>query len=191
MSDTQQLIGKLVDGSPERDAVHVAVVAVEAHEELAPGTHVGFDQSSEISSRASVKIGVVDPFLQQVACPGDKFWLFLYPNTITSLNHHWTHPAFPGHSRSRVGSVTASELWLRDYCSRTDCPPYETLLAILMDEPAQDQDGYGIGGRIDENYFRIGGVDASGEIPPQFWDHAEAVTGRQFRTRPQYFSCSC
>jgi DNA-directed RNA polymerase subunit beta len=33
--------------------------------------------------------------------------------------------------------------------------------------------------------------DASGEIPDEFWDHIEIVTGRVVKNRPRYFSCAC
>jgi hypothetical protein len=35
------------------------------------------------------------------------------------------------------------------------------------------------------------GRDASGQIPPEFWDHLEIVTGVKQNKRPNYFSCSC
>ena len=85
-------VGELIDTEARRDAIHVAVAPVEAAEDLLPGQHVGL-----LAGRASggiEPVGVVDPFLKAVVRQGQRFWLFLYPNTVTSLRHVWTHPAF-------------------------------------------------------------------------------------------------
>lgn len=44
---------------------------------------------------------------------------------------------------------------------------------------------------INDEYISVGGSDAHGSIPPEFWDHVEAVTGKKQELRPAYFSCSC
>lgn len=76
-----------------RDAVHIAVAPVVAAEELAPGRRVGLREDG-LASGGEEPIGVVDPFREAPVLPGQLFWLFLFPGTITSLRHVWTHPAF-------------------------------------------------------------------------------------------------
>ena len=97
----QPVLGKLVTGSAHRDAVHVAVVPVVAGQDLLPGDHVRLVAGRALRlglgmRRApGVTIGVVDPFLDvAMVRKGECFWLCLYPGTITSLRHVWTHPAF-------------------------------------------------------------------------------------------------
>src|SRR5262249_24063733 len=102
-------LGSLItDGDRRRDAVHVAVAPVTAAEELKPGVHVGFRPAGQTEGVGPVDpgrhIGIVDPFLRDQVQPGERFWLLLYPNTITSLRHVWTHPAFA----PRVPAQTAS-----------------------------------------------------------------------------------
>ena len=86
-------LGERPDDDARRDAVHVAVAPVVADQLLPPGAHVGL--TDEGAASAAVRpIGVVDPFLKEPVRPGQRFWLCLYPNTVTSLRHVWTHPAF-------------------------------------------------------------------------------------------------
>jgi hypothetical protein len=90
-------LGQLIeDGDRRRDAIHIAVAPVTAAERLAPGQHVGLVQEGdlELVGPCDRTIGVVDPFLTEEVEAGQRFWLFLYPGTITGLRHVWTHPAF-------------------------------------------------------------------------------------------------
>ena len=103
MDGSQLGIGKTIaEGSfiPDRDAIHVAVIAVRAGDTLRPAQHVyrGVDGTfypEGYNSMSGPAIGVVDPYLKQNSVnKGTYFWLFLYPGSITSLSHQWTHPAF-------------------------------------------------------------------------------------------------
>ena len=90
-------LGQLIeDGDRRRDAIHIAVAPVTAAGRLAPGQHVGLVEEGnlELVGPCDRPIGAVDPFLAAEVEPGQRFWLFLYPNTITGLRHVWTHPAF-------------------------------------------------------------------------------------------------
>ena len=89
---TELKFGHLIDADEpvQRDAVHVAVAPVVAAETLAPGTRVGFahvGNTELVTSRVPVHhtIGVIDPFLCNSVQPGQRCWLFVFPNTITVL----------------------------------------------------------------------------------------------------------
>src|SRR5262249_7415610 len=101
------------DGERRRDAVHVAVAPVTAAEALKPGQHVGFSLAGQTEAVGPVEprrqIGVVDPFLEDPVQPGQGFWLFLYPNTVPSLRHVWTHPAFAPKVPGRAAVSDAKE----------------------------------------------------------------------------------
>jgi hypothetical protein len=86
---TEVKLGQLVGGAAGRDAVHVAVVPMKAAVRLRPGCHVDRFGGTDYEP-----VGIVDPFLLQPVEPGQTFWLCLYPGTVTSLRHVWTHPAF-------------------------------------------------------------------------------------------------
>jgi hypothetical protein len=90
-------LGRLIeDGDRRRDAVHIGIAPVTAAERLLPGQHVGLVRQAnmEMVGPCDQNIGIVDPFLAEAVEAGQRFWLFLYPGTITGLRHVWTHPAF-------------------------------------------------------------------------------------------------
>ena len=85
-------------GSTEKDAVHVAIVSIEAAQELKPGTHVELKHGKAFKKDPHEDdfspIGIVDPFLSAPVQAGHHFYLCLYPDTVTGMRHEWGHPAF-------------------------------------------------------------------------------------------------
>lgn len=183
--------GLLPDDTHGRDAVHVAVFSARSAVTLYPGQRVAIvshgEKDSEVGPTGEV-CAMVDPFLDHAVMPGERFWAYLFPRTITALAHRWSHPAFEQSAAVYVppSSKLESEKWLRDFCATADCPSYEAVVA----EAANFIDGHGK--QFDDEYLHFDGRDAHGEIPPEFWTHMEMILGRKGpETKPTYFSCSC
>lgn len=192
MKDAVATMGSILpDDAGGRDAVHVAVIAVVAREKLLPGQDVGaFDEEGGqyVADPKAKHVGIVDPFLKGIVFPEQRFWLYLYPRTITGLNHQWSHPDFP--SVPPPSQPLTSEQWLRKFCEGADCPGYDDVMKLIRDGDYSSEDGY-FNARYEHEYLHFGGRDAHGEIPAEFWMHAENVLGRKIEKRPAYFSCSC
>jgi hypothetical protein len=203
MKDAVATMGAVLpDDAGGRDAVHVAVVSVIADVTLNPGQHVGLvtnTSSGEYTAGDDTqeKIGIVDPFIKGKILRGKRFWLYLYPRTITALSHKWSHPAFPETKPTEEvyappAYKLVSERWLRQFAEKHDCPSYEILLEAASSDSRGGYDGGPFTGIInDGEYLTFVGRDAHGDIPPEFWDHVEVVTGKRIKKRAKYFSCSC
>lgn len=88
-------LGNIPAENARRDCVHMAVAPVVAQHDLEPSDDVAVYEGvaySVLKERGAV--GIVDPFLRETVKEGQRFWLFLYPGTITGLRHMWSHPAF-------------------------------------------------------------------------------------------------
>jgi hypothetical protein len=110
-------VGKVLDeGEGERDAIHVAITPVEAGQDLARGQRVRIIDGLAYHVFGERGVGVVDPFLPEGVKRGQRFMLFVYPDTITSLHHEWEHPDLPSR--------------------RT-----QAFAAALLDRPKEDPDG--------------------------------------------------
>lgn len=202
MKDAVATMGMpLPEDAGGRDAVHVAVFSARAPVKVFPGQPMGIvdaepvERGDTVVSPLAPPIGIVDPFLAAEIAPGGRFWVYLFPRTITALAHRWNHPAFEradviNAAQSRPASkphystptmALASERWLRDWCEedRYDRPTYNQLMAAV-----EYADG--------TEYLTINGSEVRGEIPGEIWGHIENVLGRRIPgTKPTYFSCSC
>jgi hypothetical protein len=103
-------IGKIIQGEAHRDAIHVAVAPVTAQTRILPGQLV--DKDGGMGGRA---IGIADPFLPRAIESGERFYIFLFPGSVTSLRHEWTHPDFDLASERELAEAIA---WIRTYAEQ-------------------------------------------------------------------------
>lgn len=187
-------LGVLIDGPAERDAVHVAVAPVTAGEDLQPGVNVGFNPDGTVGI-VSPLIGIIDPFLSRGPNKGQRCYVFLYPNTVTSLRHHWEHPAFGvqqlptmadvvrGERGGGMSEKVTSEAWLRVYAGKMNCydGPEQAYQRLLDGLQAGNLRSHGRDlSSLDDLY------DAD-----ELRRHAEVVLGRRIDFGEFTFSCSC
>lgn len=182
-------IGNLIDSPQQRDAIHVAIAPVTATMRLSPGQEIGFvDSGTDNVGVSQAPLGIVDPYLKSPVFKGERFWMFLFPKTITALRHEWTHPAFERGSEAkatdRVNADAAfSRKWLEIYASRMnsyDAP--EQAYARLVE------------GLKNRELFSHGN-DLHGfsdlDDPEDLKMHAEKVLGIKIDYEGFVFSCSC
>jgi len=180
MSDPQTKLGQInPDGDDvSRDAIHIAVAPVKASMHLLPGDHIGFvaDDSELVGRNATNLLGIVDPFIKVGIKKGQRFFMYLYPNTITSLHHVWEHPAF---SQARFPNPFYSKMWMHNYAKQYG------FTGERMVRAATDYLDHG-------NRFSDGGTFEGESVPDEFWTHYERITGRIVTNdRDNFFSCSC
>jgi hypothetical protein len=170
-------IGKILDETAQRDAVHIAIAPVIAAEKLIPSRHVGLLADGRASC-AVQPIGIVDPYLPYAVEPGQRFYLFLYPGTVTSMRHEWTHPAF---SPQPSADISASEKWLRDFAEEIGIS-YSALIAAAESFVASE-DCYWMPSDI---------PDAVYTKRKEMWHHLEIAAGIKARDNEDtFFWCSC
>lgn len=191
MSDkSTPTLGKLLEADQPRDAIHIAIAPVVAVDKVFPGQQIGFVKEGDFENvrvtATAAPIGIADPFLTQPVFPGQRFWMFLFPNTITSLRHDWTHPAFESTGSVAAGSLVSADFWMKDFAKRVH---------LSYDEVIQ-------AGR---EYLRTGAVfvqrdsqsarDAFYEERKQYWDNFQIITGNTVSTEEREegtpFCCNC
>ncbi len=188
MDKVPQLGRLLPDEKVERDAIHIAVAPVIAGEQLSPGQPIGFVGNAYTVGADAKIIGIVDPFLKGNVVKGDRFYIFLMPNTITSLKHNWTHPAFEEEDKissfeptffKLQGSIE-SEKWITNFAEGIGSN-YNEIMSGAKDYLA------------DGDYLLRGGTFEGESIPDEFWNHYEKITQKTVseNDRGTFLSCSC
>lgn len=189
-------LGQLIapDELQHRDAIHIACAPVFAGETLYPGQTVALVSKAMphkvVGSKLNT-IGIVDPFLKEPVYQDQRFWVFLFPNTITALRHEWEHPEFE--FESAIGpqkeaeaelaiAKVKSEAWLREWADDFDMSYPELLIA------AQRWIGSG-----DSYILGFTTPDRAYNESEMFWQHYEVVTGvkAEGERRENFFSCAC
>jgi len=192
MIDAQFHIGEIIDETARRDAVHFALAPVIAAERLSPGQHIGFVGENTVGPMTNKPLGIVDPFLPGPVNKGDRFWMFLYPNTITSLRHEWSHEAFDTEEKDPVIAnyvltdklpyddfISNSKTWLTEFAWTADIS-YDELMNAAKDSIEHGE------------YLSDGGKWEGFHTPSEFWRHYEIVTGKPVEDHDaNFFSCSC
>jgi len=157
-------IGKLTEATGDRDAIHVAVISVEAADKFWPGDKVAVNANSTAvkPGKDNPAIGVVDPFLSVPVYAEDKFWLFLNPMSTRSLRHEWEHPSFPA---SQKGD------WQR-------------LIGIAAE--------YGLSeDAIRNSPVHKWCTNGENNLSDEFWNLYQVLTGKVVDSDDRWVSCSC
>lgn len=182
MKEDTLKLGNLITTEQQRDACHIAVYPVTAGQVLLPGEHIGLRPDGKAGESAN-PIGVVDPFLKEGVREDQKFWMFLYPGSINSLRHDWTHPVLDKKDAVSTKKQEA-EAYLRKFAKHVGFT-YEGLLETLSDL------------YVDGNAY--GGDDATadmlGEYKMELMNAYYAVTGKEPMDDGDlddaYFTCAC
>ena len=184
MDQTTPTVGAILKGTEGRDAIHFALACVQAKFNLSPGQRVGLENG--MAAPAENGVGIVDPFLTCPVLAGQCFWLFLFPGTITSLRHAWTHPAFADDTgeaeKTRSKEVSEAMSWLKFYAHREINPycnsPDEALEKLISDLKKGELHSYGTERWRNE------------DLDSELWQNL-AVIGVKVNPEMLSFHCSC
>lgn len=202
-------LGKLPTEADARDAVHFPIIPLVAAVNLSPATRVALAPDGRVAPGPN-PIGIVDPFLTSPVRAGQRVWVMIFANTITDLQHTWSHPAWTTQpvpvpvclpeerqpsvppiprSRKRKEGPTPEEIKLAaakatiEHEAREAGIDYEEMMEGV--ETFLDHGEYlSQGGRWEGH--RLTDSDA-------FWDAYATIKGMEIpeEKRHSFFSCSC
>lgn len=186
MSDAQTTLGTILTEPASRDAIHIAICPVYSDMHVGPGQRLNLveghtDKVEPTMFGKAAPIGIVDPFLKTTVTPRQRFWMFLLPNTVTGMRHHWSHPAFldsePPSISDFVPDASAVD-YLKDMASTEFRMSYGELLVAAT--------GYAVGG--DHYCLPFDPPDVDME---EFWTQFSRATNIPVKNRDRFYRCAC
>ncbi len=188
-------LGKLIEDPNEgRDAIHIATAPVVASETLNPGERIGFVKECDTeqvgkASKTVKTIGIVDPFLVKKVQKGERFFMCLFPNTIKSLRHEWTHDDFEQVDAQKVLKAMNR---LNNHDSIEFLTKYAKEVEMEFDDLIEAAKSHLVSG----DYVHIGfdTPDMVYSKRREFWRHFSAFTGQEVADEDNektFFSCAC
>lgn len=195
--DLSKLIGKILKGPTERDAVHIAILPCQcAEERLWASSEVGlvYGTTDQIVSKQRIyghnSIGIVDPYIglldetTREIKRGDWVGVWLWPGSATGLRHHYYLPCVDKVKLPK----NEHELWLRRFADKWTFNYDEMIKAATA---IQNQDEYHYITAMGKDFH---GPEELGEDYVLFWRHLEELTGKLFTQEHKanvWWSCSC
>lgn len=174
-------LGKLIDWPAGRDAIHVACAPMIAASDLAPGQHVGIVSNGVAGMFSEPFVGIVDPFLKETVIKGQRFWLVLYPKTVTKIRHHWTHPSFQDHDKpDQPEDFTGAREWITAFAARWEYS-FDDFMAGAREYVLKDHE-------LDSNWQNQEETD---EEWSAFWEHFHTLTGLSIKDKYKVFVVCC
>lgn len=187
-------LGTIPGGNEGRDAVHVAIIPVQAAQLLTPGLYVKLNAENKAEPSTSEAVGIVDPFLGVGCLNKDEwFWLCLFPKSVTSLRHVWEHPAFPltnavpTSTSPRADEKAKSKEWITNYV-RSHCPYWESKMdygySEFIDRVKENREIFYYG----SDCHSLSDVEDANEL----FYHLSVVLGIRINAEYfEWFNCSC
>ncbi len=172
-------VGTILTGPQQRDAIHMAIAPVFAAEDLQPGQHAGLIRggaTDRVTGDTDEHLGIIDPFLKQTVKAGERCFLFLYPGTISSLRHEWTHEKFNRLDKARE--------WLF-FFSQKVCMPVDKILEISRQMLTTGSYSFGMQETVQDQF---------NEHRSELLTHAAAILDipvTKKKIDASYFSCAC
>lgn len=203
--DAEKLnLGSLITNqNQKRDAVHIAVIPAVSSVNVKPGDWVCFvmgareNEVMPCSQSSYSVLGIVDPFLwTKLVRPGDEFWVFLIPGSITGLRHDWSNNfVTAAEIMASQLAVKKEEQYEQSYApvSAEFQPALKALcreaadLGVTLEELLEAANNYQETGE----YFYRGSSFDGAWISDDFWHNYEIVTGKFAANKDNFFSCSC